>query len=136
MGVKNLQDVLLAYSDANGYPVEHTIHHHCVACGGSKFTVSFGEEQGIASTRCANCHLVEWIADSAEYKDDESMWSKAQCPCGLEVFEVALGLAFYQEEPQTVRWLYIGQQCCSCGDAGVYEDWKCELEFPGDQFRT
>jgi len=126
--MNKLQSVLSKYSEANGYPIERFATHGCTECGERRCELEFDEEQGVASTRCQTCQQVTWIADSLEYKDEVEEWTHAHCTCGSTSFEVTVGLAFYQGDSKTARWLYIGAVCSSCKNAGVYTDWKCELE--------
>ena len=133
--MNELQSVLSKYSEANGYPIECFAIHCCAECGERRCELEFDEEQGVASTHCSSCQHVTWIADSLEYKDEVEEWTHAHCVCGAASFEVTVGVAFYQDDSKTARWLYIGAVCSFCNHAGIYTDWKCALENPARYFK-
>jgi hypothetical protein len=49
----------------------------------------------------------------------------AACPCGGEIFNVAVGFAL--RDDGDVRWVYVGLRCTKDGILGVYADWKIDF---------
>ena len=49
---------------------------------------------------------------------------QAACPCGAEIFNVAVGFAHH--ENGDVRWVYVALRCLQDGTLGVYADWKID----------
>jgi hypothetical protein len=95
----------------------------CGGCGGSTFHVLLDDEEGYAERRCASCDARYTMLDSADAGDDANP-DDAACPCGNEMFEVAVGFAVRADGD--VRWASIGLRCVRDGVLGVYTDWKID----------
>jgi hypothetical protein len=81
------------------------------------------DEDQAARRTCLACGKQEFIADSAEYWDDEAEADYYRaCPCGKEEFAGAVGYSL--RENGDVRWIFLGLRCLACGSIGLYEDWK------------
>ncbi|MEV1109430.1 hypothetical protein [Micromonospora sp. NPDC049751] len=70
---------------------------------------------------CTACGARAFVADSADYWGDAEPGDCA-CPCGGEVFHVAVGFARYADGE--VRWISVGLHRVQDGAMGVYADWK------------
>lgn len=113
---------------AGGYEVTYVAESVCAHCGGRAFEVGVDDEAGCAQRRCLTCGEFTLIADSSDY------WSEAQpepceCPCGGDVFAVAVGFA--PAEADEVRWVSIGLRCLKDNRLGVYTDWKIDYTPSG-----
>lgn len=71
------------------------------------------------------------MLDSADVADDAEP-EEAVCPCGGEVFDVAVGSALRDEGD--VRWVSVGLRCRLDGVLGCYGDWKIN-HGPTDEIR-
>jgi hypothetical protein len=94
----------------------------CRSCGGRSFEVAVLEEGNAAKRNCLTCGEHEFIADSADYWDDNLDVAYCACPCGEEEFAAAVG--FSLRDTGDVRWIYLGLRCLACDVLGIYEDWK------------
>jgi hypothetical protein len=94
-------------------------------CGGRIFGVQLDDEAGAALRTCAACGDQQPIADSGQYLDEAKLVA-CTCPCGMDKFEVTVGVSLY-ENSDDVRWLYLGFRCTSCGLTAVYGNWKNEF---------
>ena len=111
--------------EPGGYPVHEVRECVCRSCGGRAFEVAVLEEEQAARRTCLGCGEREFIADSAEYWDDDAEADHlCACPCGEEEFAGAV--AFSVREGGDIRWLWVGLRCLACGTMGVYEDWKID----------
>jgi hypothetical protein len=63
------------------------------------------------------------MLDSSEFADEANLES-AECPCGGDSFDVAVGFAL--RDDGDVRWVYIGLRCVQDGVLGCYADWKID----------
>ncbi len=116
-------DAYLREFSAGGYPVGSVVHASCAHCGSDRFTLMVDDEAGCAGRRCASCHDLHWMLDSAEYLEEAEL-EEAQCPCGGELFELAVGFAL--RDTGEVRWVYVALRCVADGVLGVYADWKID----------
>lgn len=65
----------------------------CEGCGSTAgYRLRVDDEQGVAERTCAGCGSVTLMLDSADFIDDAELVAAA-CPCGGEVFDVAVGFA-------------------------------------------
>lgn len=112
---------------AGGYEVTHVVESVCGGCGGRAFEVQVTEECAVRRT-CLGCGAAEFLADSAEYWEDDDA-EECACPCGGEEFAAALGLSCRPDGE--VRWVSVGLRCLGCGARGVYEDWKIDYSPSG-----
>jgi hypothetical protein len=81
------------------------------------------EEEQAARRTCLTCGEREFIADSAEYWDDDPEFDcYCACPCGGEEFAATVGYSLHEDGD--ARWIFIGLRCLACGSRGTYEDWK------------
>ncbi|MEV5001304.1 hypothetical protein [Nocardioides sp. LML1-1-1.1] len=124
-------DGALAHFSADGYPVTSVVHARC-SCGGAAFRLRVDDEEGCAERTCVACGAVVLMLDSAEYADEADL-EPAECPCGGEVFEVAVGFADHADGE--VRWVYLGLRCTTDGNLGCYADWKIDY-LPTAHLRT
>ncbi|HEX3654322.1 MAG TPA: hypothetical protein VHV55_00875 [Pirellulales bacterium] len=121
----DINEELLRYSGLNGYPVQHFADAMC-GCGAGLFRLLLDDTEGVAVRKCAECGTEHPIGDSSEFLDDAQL-EECACPCGGEEFEITAGVSLYPSS-ESVRWLYIGCRCPSCGLVAVYGDWKNEFE--------
>jgi hypothetical protein len=113
------------YSALNAYPALQFADATC-GCGGTRFALKLDDTEGAAVRTCAACGSEHAMGDSDEYLDQAEL-EECACPCGAEAFEIAVGLALY-DDSDDVRWLYLGCRCTQCGLTAVYGDWKNEYE--------
>ncbi len=116
---------------ADGYPVGHVVEAVC-ACGGRTFGVEVGDEGECARRVCVACGEGAFIGDSDEYWDEVEPDGCA-CPCGGEVFELAVGFSLLPDGE--VRWVTVALRCVADGEFGVYADWKIDY-LPSRQLLT
>jgi hypothetical protein len=121
-GAADLEEYLAAYS-ADNYPVGPIVHAACASCRGDTFTVLVDDDEGVAQRRCHACGDEFWMLDSQEHLDDAEPGEVA-CPCGCDVFKVAVGFAL--RDGGDVKWVYVGLWCTADGTLGVYTDWKID----------
>ena len=117
---EDLAEYIRAYR-AGGYDVAHVAESICGDCGGRGFEVVTDGDDG-AQRICVTCGNVAFIADSADYWEEEEV-GDCTCPCGGTTFAVGLGLAM-REDGVDVRWISVGLRCLTDGRLGVYADWK------------
>ena len=110
---------------AGGYTVAAVVHAACATCGAldAGFSVMLDDEEGAAIRTCRSCHAEVAMLDSVEFMEDADL-GEAACPCGHEVFDVAVGFAL--RENAEVRWVSLGLRCLNDGLLGVYADWKID----------
>lgn len=124
----DLDAYLAEYSAANGEPVTLVRHAVCAACGSGAFGVVVDDESGVAGRVCERCDTAAWLVDSAEHADEADP-GEAECPCGAEVFDVAVGFATGPDGE--VRWVYVALRCLADGLIGVYADWSVDYSPTG-----
>ena len=110
---------------AGGHPVGEVVHANCAACDSDAggFSVVLDDEEGAAVRTCRSCSDVVAMLDSADYLDEADL-GDAACPCGHEVFDVAVGFAL--RDDGEVRWVSVALRCHHDGRLGVYADWKID----------
>jgi hypothetical protein len=116
-------DEYLRHYAVDNYPLGSTVFARCAACAGTEFTVVLDDSEGFASRQCTACPGMVMMLDSAEFADDADL-GDAECPCGGDVFNVAVGFAF--RDDGDVRWIYLGLRCTKDGTMGTYADWKID----------
>ncbi len=99
------------------------------ACRGDTFTVAFAGEDAVRRT-CTACGTQRFVCDSEEYwqdnlDDGDGVPEDAQCPCGNETFQMAVGFAL-RPAGDDVKWIYVALRCTKCGELGLYADWKID----------
>ncbi len=120
---KDIQTEMAEFSEDNGYPAVRYAQSVC-ACGNRSFNLESDEDAGVAQRTCAECGVVHFMGDSAEFADDADLGGHV-CVCGEDVFELMSGVALYPDS-NDVRWYYIGCRCAGCDLVGVFAEWKCE----------
>jgi hypothetical protein len=120
----DLDEYLRAFA-AEGHAVAEVVHAACSACGGggAGFALALDDDEGVVVRRCRACGGQVPMLDSAQYLDDADL-GDAACPCGNEVFDVAVGFAL--RDDAEVRWVSVGLRCHRDGLLGVYADWKID----------
>lgn len=119
----DISEYLRAYS-SDGYPVQRVVHARCETCDGQTFAVRVDDEEGCAERTCASCAATTTLMlDSADFVEDADL-EDAACPCGGEVFNVAVGFALRVDDE--VRWVYIGLRCVADGILGCNAEWKID----------
>ena len=118
----DIDDYLTAFT-ADGYPATRVVHSVCAECQGQTFRIRVDDEEGCAERTCAKCGASQLLLDSQDALDDAEL-EDAECPCGGDVFNVAVGFAFRTDED--IRWVYLGLRCANDGVLGVYTDWKID----------
>src|SRR5437867_3816287 len=78
---------------------------HCARGARARFAVQFAGEDA-ARVRCAGCKKLAYVDDSKDFwrenlEDGDVEVDEAQCPCGGEVFRVAIGRAYYEDARDT-----------------------------------
>jgi hypothetical protein len=127
--VADLDNFLRTFT-AKGYPVDRFVHPTC-SCGNAAFRLIAGAD--CAQRVCASCGAESFVCDSGEYWDHADP-DECACPCGGEVFELAVGFSHVdaitpEGEPfRTIKWVTVGARCVKCGILGVYADWKIDYE--------
>lgn len=116
-----LEEAIREYQE-DGYEVTHVVESVCGGCGGRTFEVQVTDASALRRT-CLDCGLAEFIADSADFWEDDDA-EECACTCGGERFAAALGSSCRPDGE--VRWLTVGLRCLECGLCGVYEDWKID----------
>lgn len=119
----DLDAYLAEYAAANAEPLTSVVHAVCVLCGSGSFGVVVDDEAGVAGRVCERCDDARWMVDSAEHAADARP-GEAACPCGGEVFDVAVGFACGPDGE--VRWVYVALRCLADGLMGVYTDWSVD----------
>jgi len=109
--------------EAGGYGVTRVVPVAC-ACHSSRFEVALSAEDAVRRS-CVGCGSETLMLDSAEFWEDDEH-DECACPCGGEVFEVAVGFA--HRDDGSIKWVSIGLRCVACGILGVYADWKIDYE--------
>lgn len=119
---------------AGGYEVaDIEIVGGCRACGSADgYRLRVDDEEGYAERSCVACRDVVQMLDSAQYADSANP-GDAACPCGGEVFDLAVGFAL--REDGDVRWVSIGLRCRGDDTLGCYADWKIDYS-PTDALRA
>lgn len=119
---------------AGGYEVIDVLEvPDCSACGNSVgYRVRIDDEEGYADRVCASCGHSHLMLDSADFVEDAAP-EDAACPCGAEVFDVAVG--FSTRDDGSIRWVSIGLRCRDDGVLGCYADWKIDYA-PTEHLRT
>lgn len=105
------------------YPASRYAQSVC-ACGNRTFNLESDEEAGVAQRTCAECGVVHFMGDSAEFADEADLGGHV-CVCDEDTFELMSGVALYADS-NDVRWYYIGCRCVDCNLVGVFAEWKCE----------
>ncbi len=85
----DIADEIARYGKKAGYVAEHFANAVC-GCGGRTFGLALDDNEGAAVRTCSSCGLEHAIGDSDEYLGDAELEACA-CPCGAEVFEIAVG---------------------------------------------
>jgi hypothetical protein len=116
-------DTYLAAFTADAYTAERFVHATCASCHGTTFALRADDAEGCAQRVCTGCGLATFMLDSETYAEDAEL-DDAQCPCGGQVFELAVGFALFDDGE--VRWVYVGARCVSDGVLGVYIEWKVD----------
>lgn len=115
-----LNERVLRYSKANGYPVSRHEVIRC-NCGQSELRLFSDDTQGGAYAECPNCDTQIDIMDSREFAEDPV---HNVCSCLNKELLLSVGIAVYDDGSEDVRWVYVGGLCRKCNLAGVYTDWQ------------
>jgi hypothetical protein len=124
----DLDEYVTAFS-AENYPARTVVHASCASCGGDNFTVAVDEGEGCAVRTCVSCGDDKALLDTKEYLKDATL-EGAECPCGGNTFNTAVGFAFY-DGSDDVQWVYLALRCTQDGVLGCYADWKIDYS-PSD----
>jgi hypothetical protein len=129
----DLVDYLQAF-EAGGYAGQDVVPvSDCFVCKENEgFRLRVDDEVGYADRSCASCGSRVVMLDSADFAEDATP-EEAACPCGGEIFDVAVGFAL--REDGDVRWVSIGLRCRRDGVLGCFGDWNIDYS-PTDQLRT
>lgn len=119
----DLDQYLREYAAA-GYAPDRFVHARC-ACGGEGFRLEADDTEGVARRTCARCGVQVVMLDGEEYLEEAEL-EECACPCGGEVFDVAV--SFAHRGDGSVRWVAIGARCVACGVMGVHADWKIDYD--------
>lgn len=120
MSEETLRECLRQYSARQNETVSVIADVVCT-CRSASFRLHLHVDDEGARRVCAHCGAKAFIADSEEYWD-ESDFDEAECPCGQDVYTIAVG--FDVDGDGEVRWIYVAGKCEACGLDGVYVDWK------------
>ena len=119
----DIDEYLRAYT-ADGYPADRFVHARC-ECGGDRFRVRADADEGCAARDCVSCGRVALVCDSDEIWDEAEPHA-VECPCGRDVFELAVG--FSHRDDGTIRWITVGVRCVECGVLAAPAEWKIDYE--------
>jgi hypothetical protein len=125
----DLDGFLRTYT-AKGYPADRFVHPTC-SCGNATFRLV--ADSDCAQRVCAGCGAEHFVCDSEDYWDDAEP-DECACPCGGEVFDLAVGFSHVdaiteeEESYRTIKWITVGARCVECGILGVYADWKIDYD--------
>lgn len=108
---------------AEGYAVDHVADSVCVPCDGRTFRLTINALSNDGAHRtCVRCGSSAFIADSEDYWEEEEV-ERVVCPCGADIFEIAVGFAL-REAKDDVKWISVGTRCIADGVLGTPVDWK------------
>ena len=124
----DLGQYLRLYSAGNA-AVGSIVHAVCSVCEGGQFAVLLDDEEGFACRRCASCGD-EFVMLDSEVLADDAQAGDAACPCGGEIFNLAVGFAV--RDNGDVCWIYLALRCVADGTLGVYADWKVDYSPTAD----
>jgi len=122
-------DAFLAAYCADTRPVGRVVHAVCALCGNGVFAVLVDDAEGVAGRVCLRCGDRRWMLDSADHADAAAL-VPAECPCGGEDFDVAVG--FSVDARGAVSYVHIALRCLADGTMGVYADWPQDSAPPAD----
>jgi hypothetical protein len=118
----DIDEYLTAFT-SDGYPATRVIHASCSTCQGTAFRILVDDEEGCAERICVTCKDQRLLIDSGDTVDGAEL-EGAECPCGGEIFNAAVGFAL--RDDGEVRWVHLGLRCIDDGVLGVYTDWKVD----------
>jgi hypothetical protein len=105
------------------------VHAVCALCGNGAFHVLVDDAEGVAGRVCLRCGDRRWMLDSDAHAE-HARPVEAACPCGGEVFDVAVG--FTIGAGGLVSYVHLALRCLTDGTMGVYADWPQDSEPPPD----
>ena len=125
---EDIGEYLRLYAGEEGLEVKPVV---CRGCGGDAFEVRADTTESVFRVKCVACGAERYLLDCEEYREDARLrLQKCQvCKTG-RTFHVRVGLR--RREEGSVRWVYIGERCTSCGTLGSFDDWKIDYE-PTDE---
>ena len=95
----------------------------CVSSDGRVFRLTINALSNDGAHRtCVRCGSSAFIADSEDYWEEEEV-ERVVCPCGADIFEIAVGFAL-REAKDDVKWISVGTRCIADGVLGTPVDWK------------
>ncbi len=127
----DLAEYLREY-EAGGYSVAESLEVTCADCGGSTFRLHADGEEGFVERTCASCGSAHLMLDSADYQEDAEP-EAVVCPCGYDLYEVAVGLALRPEGD--IKWVSVGIRCTRDGVLASCADWKIDYS-PTEHLRA
>jgi hypothetical protein len=117
-------DAFLRHYRAGGYRPNRFVHVAC-SCGSTRFRIHVDtDEGGVVGRECEGCGEQHLMLDSEEQCGENPELEECACPCGAEVFELAVGFAHRPDK--SVKWVAVAGRCCACGILGTYEHWKID----------
>jgi hypothetical protein len=118
---KDLADCVRAVTE-EGPPARIVLQSMC-GCRGILFGLEADPIEGCARRTCASCGGQAFLGDS------EAHWSGAEpsrcvCSCGGDLFEIAVGFSFREDDE--VRGITLGQRCVKCGEMDSPAGWSVD----------
>lgn len=110
---------------AEGYRVGQIVRATCADCGGRSFRLRVDGEEGTVERSCVACGKDVLMLDSEEHWSDTEP-EAVVCPCGADVFDVAVGFSLRPDD--SVCWVSVGIRCVADGVLGCCADWKIDYE--------
>ena len=125
---EDIAEWLRIYSEEDSMDVKPVI---CHTCGGESFELRVDRNEGAIQVKCTACGTKKILLDCDEIWEDASPRLRKCRVCKTSrAFNVRVG--FVRRESGSVKWVYIGNRCTTCGTLGSYVDWSIDYE-PTDE---
>ena len=123
---QDLEEYLRAYSE-DSYPATVFRLARC-HCRSEIFSLEADDDEGVARRTCTACNSAHFICDSGEYWKDARPKRYKCVECSGTTCNVGVGFALYDDSPDAIKWLYVGERCTNCGVLGCMAGWKVGLD--------
>lgn len=111
------------------YGGSYPIHEHRSSvcnCGSEVFLLHWIPDEGAVRRTCAKCGKKHFVCDSEEHWQGRPKKFKCvECTNGVANLGVAFSL---YDDKNSIRWIYVGYRCSTCGVLGSFADWKVGYE--------
>ncbi len=121
---EDISEWLRLYTEEDSLDVKPVI---CRTCGGDSFALRVDQNEGAVQVECPVCGTKKILLDCEEFWADArpKLRKCSVCKTGQR-FNVRVG--FVRRENKSVKWIYIGNRCTTCGTLGSFVDWKVDYE--------